>query len=52
MKVIITKKAMVECENQFEIDLLRKCLQEAITHGSFVNSELDIVCKLEQQLLK
>ena len=52
MKVTIIKKAIVECENQSEIDLLRKCLQEAITHGSFVNTELDFVCGLEQQLMK
>ena len=52
MKAKIIKTAIIECENQFEIDLLRSALQAAITHGSFENKNLRIISDLECQLLK
>ena len=52
MKVNVRKTAIIECENQNEIDTLQLALQAAITHGSFTDKETKIISDLERFLLK
>ena len=52
MKVNISKTAIITCENEYEIRLLREALQSAITHAGFDPRELKYISDLERHLLQ
>lgn len=51
MKVVKSITAIITCENEYEIRLIRECLQAGITHTKFDPKELKYIEDLERQLL-
>ena len=51
MKIRKELTAKITCENEYEIRLIRECLQAGITHGGFDPKELKIISDLECKLL-